>query len=427
MSVLLRLRNGALRDMQRHQMASTEFADPGSAHEACEREEAARFAGIAHKHHAEMARVLPQALLHWPRSNGQHWDHEDKRAVVRNLFISQAFSAVLNGGDLDGCSQARWQANGFEPEWRLMYESLFRHWSGERTRPLLDDEYRKALTLVMAEQDDSPTWGLFEGPGSSLLARDLKLLHLRRTLGLPGYEAHWAAWRSLAQDLSALCLEEEILRDPLLSRVWQSHEIANSGPDGPQALLARWRDAVRLRAAAGHDERLLEQLALLFHHHFCRRQFDAGRVLARQAQALACHPHASGVPHPFEDNVRVPLHSTLYWRWLEALCTLEMLADKPTSHDAAAIELLLQAHELRAAFAAAPDECQWQASQEYEEGGGEEWLEPPYGEIDLTEPQRWLAAISAALSDPALEPATRYEFDAVTTALAQAGPPGARV
>lgn len=424
-SVLLKLRNGAMRDMQHHQMLSTEFADPGSAHEACEREEAAHFAGIAQGHQAELARVLPLALLHWPRSDGRRWDHEPKRAIVRNLFISHAFAAVLSGGSLDGCSRTRWQANGFEPEWRLLYESLqLRGW-GRQPQPLLGEQHMQALALVVAEQDESPTWNVFDPPGSSSLARDLKLLHLRRALALPGYEAHWSAWRSRAQDLSALCFEDEILSDPQLSQVWQSHEISNNGPHGPGALLAHWRHAARERTLADHDQRLLEQLALLFHHHFCRRQFDAGRAVAHQAQDVAGRSRVTWCRHPFVENVGMPIYSSLYWRWLAALCTVEMLVQAPGQHDASSIELLRHAGELRAAFAAAPDECQWLASQEYEEGGGEDWLEPPYGDIDLSEPDRWLAAIRAVLSDPALQPQHRCALDAQASTLAQFAQPAA--
>jgi hypothetical protein len=82
----------------------------------------------------------------------------------------------------------------------------------------------------------------------------------------------------------------------------------------------------------------------------------------------------------------MPLHQTRYWEYLSAVAAVEQR--KQGGEISAQAQAILAAEgRWRKAFSEQA-KCFWTASEEYEEGGGDDWPEPPYG-IDLREPESW--------------------------------------
>lgn len=393
----MRQRQAALGAMRRQQMVAQEIAEPMSAHEASAREMADEAGAKAAEHHDQLALLLPRALLHWPRLDARRYDYRDQRTQVRDLYIDQLFARLAGTAGGLG-SRSRAERNGLGPEWQQQRrDSGFATSMPEASGgPLLDDADREAITLLLSERDRDPEW-FFDLRDRQFLARDLRLLHLRWMMNLPGYAAHWEAVRRRVAEFPAVTIEESILRDEPLAILWIVHQALNEGSTGVLAGLDRWSARRQEWDEQQREGRLLAQHAIFFHHQFAREALGTCASIARCARELAAkHPrqgYGGSISHPFEEQVTMPVFQPLYWRYLEALSVVELsTAGHALSEDD--WQLLLDAPALREAFGAT-QQCFWVQSEEYEGGGGEDWPTEPYG-VDLRDIAPWLAAVRMA-------------------------------
>lgn len=329
--VALRLRNAAIREMQQQEMVAAEIAEPMSAHERLARELAGEASDRAHCLNEKLDGILPQAILHWPKTNGWRYEHEEQRKVVRDLFIDQTFLRVTQGaGSLD---HARLQEmNGFGPEEafeRRTYTFLPTSPIASESCLPVSSADQEALALIIAEKDKHPFW-FFDIADRKQTLRDLKLLHLRWLFNLGGYEQHWC---SLAENISRhpeLHLTNDILRDRVAARVWHMHHCLNSGVESVTTILDLWRanNVAQMQADCGITQ--LNQLSLLFHRQFVREEYLSCYMIARTALEVA-NEEVAKTDHPTDDCTLVPSGAWLYWRYLEALS----VSARPTRLDAA--------------------------------------------------------------------------------------------
>lgn len=421
--VAMRQRQAALGAMRRHQMVAQEIADPMSAHEAWAREMADEAGAEAAGHHDQLAQLLPRALLHWPKLDARRYDYRDQRTQVRDLFIDQLFARLAGTAGGLG-SRSRAERNGLGPEWQQQWGD-HRFAAGTHDAGgglLLDDANREAITLLLSERDRDPEW-FFDLRDRHFLARDIRLLHLRWMMKLPGYAAHWEEVRCRVAEFPAVTIEENILRDEPLVILWIMHQAMNEGTDGVLAGFDRWSVRRREGDAQQRQGRLLAQYAVFFHHQFARKAFGTCAAIARRAHEHAAkHPrqgYGGSIGHPFDDRVTMPVFQPLYWRYLEALSVvgLTTAGNVLSEND---WQLLLDALALREAFGAA-QQCFWVESEEYEGGGGEDYPTEPYG-VDLRDTAPWLAAVLAARPG-AMHDEQRGALDRLTAKLsvAQAG------
>lgn len=119
---LLKQRNHALSQMQRHRLEATEFADPMSAHERSAYDAAGEEASTASRVQESLDLVVPEALLNWPAGPGGQHEHPEWRRLVVDLMLSQAFRKIRIGGDL-GESRRDFELNGFAKEWQLKLDA----------------------------------------------------------------------------------------------------------------------------------------------------------------------------------------------------------------------------------------------------------------------------------------------------------------
>lgn len=395
--VAMRQRQAALGAMRHHQMVAQEIAEPMSAHEASAREMADEAGAKAAAHHEQLAQLLPRALLHWPRLDARRYDFREQRTQVRDLYIDQLFAQLTGiAGGLGSRSQA--ERNGLGPEWLQQWRDRgFATGMHEATDGLLlDDADKEAIALLLSERDRDPEW-FFDLRDRQFLARDLRLLHLRWMMKLPGYAAHWEAVRRRVAEFPAVTIEENILRDETLALLWIVHQAMNEGSTGVLAGLDRWSERRQEWDAQQRKGRLLAQYAAFFHHQLARKAFGICAAIARLARELAAkHPrqgYGGSIGHPFDEQVTMPVFQPLYWRYLEALSVVEMsTAGHALGEDD--WQLLLDAPALRDAFCAT-QQCFWVESEEYEGGGGEDWQTEPYG-VDLRDIVPWMTAVLAA-------------------------------
>lgn len=395
--VAMRQRQAALGAMRRHQMVAQEIAEPMSAHEAWAREMADDAGAEAAEHHDQLAQLLPRALLHWPRLDARRYDYRVQRTQVRDLYIDQLFARLAGTAGGLG-SRSRAERNGLGPEWQQQRrDSGFATGMHDASEGLLlDDADRQAITQLLSERDRDPEW-FFDLRDRQFLARDLRLLHLRWVMKLPGYAAHWEAVRRRVAEFPAVTIEESILCDEQLAILWIVHQAVNEGSSGVLAGFDRWSARRREWDEQQREGRLLAQHAVFFHHQFARAAFGTCASIARRARELAAkHPrqgYDGSIGHPFDEQVTMPVFQPLYWRYLEALSVVELsTAGHPLSEDD--WQLLLDAPALREAFCATR-QCFWVQSEEYEGGGGEDWPTEPYG-VDLRDIAPWLAAARVA-------------------------------
>jgi len=408
-------------------------------------------AGHAARHNEILNEILPQALLHWPQVNARQYDHTEQRTRVRDLFIRQAFARAVNGGNRTN-NQYCYEANGLAPKWVLKYQAEpeeVAHLvmsSGERELPFNETE-RTVLAQLITERDKD-VHCFFDPYDRLSLAKDFRLLHLRWMLNLEGYEAHWNALNREVTDHPAERFEENILRTDQLSQLWQVHACMNGGESAVLSTLAHWQS----KSAASSDDRrmatIVHQYALLFQHQFARGHFSSCTEISRLVKALAVRDGNGRVGlhgrarHPNREDTSMPIHSALYWHYLDALSTVKAIQGGEDVNDVS-IALLRDAESLATAFQNT-QECFWTIHEAFEGGGGEDYEGAPY-DVDLRDTEPWRLAIEALLarapssgrSDELAALAMRLaaadrpfapghpEFDMSTTDMSEGGPSAA--
>lgn len=99
------------------------MAEPMSAHESMAyalRDEAGE---VVSRHQQSLAHIVPQALLHWPRSGPGRYEHHSWLTQVQSMLIDQVFAAVQPRSEVLLSSQA-FAINGLGPEWHLKYKQI---------------------------------------------------------------------------------------------------------------------------------------------------------------------------------------------------------------------------------------------------------------------------------------------------------------
>lgn len=394
----LRLRNAAVADMQRQNMITAEIAEPMSSQEAGALQFAAEDASRAYVYHQDLEQLLPEALLNWPRINGRQFDHLEQWRIVRDLYIDHTFARVV-AADRYPPGKALETEGGFGLGWEFEQDYVPTPQSIIRAGSALNATEREVLKVVLAERDKY-LWTFFDPLDRSYLAKDFKLLHLRWALQLEGYERHWTELREIFTESPASRVERDILRDGSVSKLWQLHLSLSGGTNSVVTALNHWRRNFEMAATSRVMSSMLEQYALLFHHEFASGRYASSRDVAHLARGIAAPQNdvagrgSSAAIHPYMENVCMPVHSPIYWRYLEDLATIKMA--QTMQIDEHGMSLLLAA-EAEARSFLQTQSCFWTVSIEYEEGGGEDYEDPPYG-VDLRDTEPWLSAIHAVLN-----------------------------
>ena len=414
----LRQRNMALGESRRQRMIAQEIAEPMSPHESMALELADEAADTAARHRDDLEAILPEALLHWPRS-ATGFQHPDQRRIVRDLFVHSVFGVAVHGRRHDSSEQC-YRVNGLGPEWdderaRLPYPASHGHEDGKLP---FSEAQTAALRMLLAERDGAPHW-YFDPLDAGSLAKDVKLLHLRWLLRADGYPAHWKRLKQDAAECTPRTLQENIFNDARLSVIWQSHQHLDRSGGNAQAIvdsLESWRARSSTMDGQRRAGVLLHQYAFLYHHCFVRKAYEDCMRIARRGRQQFGEGDTMmgmGMPHPYAEQIAMPVQQALYWAYLEALAAV-CAANTGSAMDDAGARMLADAAALRRAFADTR-RCFWTESEEYEGGGGEDWEVEPYG-IDLREAapwegrlDAWLAARSAPLEPP--QPVSLFRGD----------------
>lgn len=396
--VALRLRGNALNQMRHHDMVAQEIAEPMSSQERWAREMAGEEADRAARQHQTLAKILPKALLHWPTLGNGGFDQLAMRTQVRDLFIDHMFDNAIKGTRRHLKPENLYRLNGLEPEWQLAIATQpYLAMSGaiEQECPFDGDEMQ-ALRMLFKEEEAAVPWFFHPLDGASL-AKALKMLHLRWILGDAGYAERWGALKKSMSCAPAASLERSILCDGTMSRFWHQHLARNEGEQGVLTDLARWQ----MDSAAHHreksSERMLNQYALFFHRQFARKNYaNCAQICAlatvHTREGPLSRTGLGSMSHPFDESILMPAGSFLYWRYLAALSAVCAVASENYTQDD--VSLILDAEALLVSFSDTSG-CFWQESEEYEDGGGDDWFVSPYG-IDLRIAESWLPAIRVA-------------------------------
>lgn len=379
-----------MRTFHRKRIEAQECAEPLSAHERWALEQADEAASNAWEHQRSLDAILPQAILHWPRAAGRR-DHADLWKQVRNVFIDRMFSIVVHDVQRAGTRQHWAHMNGLEPEWER--EHLKHPYASSvvltGSSPFSAEE-TQAIVGLLAEYDGKPGQ-FFDFIEDRRLATDFRLYHLRYVLRMEGCDAHWAALQAAVAESPEDWQADSLMRDPTVAGLWQMHYCRHGHAPALMQFYTQWLRQTQARSSGRFQHLVLRQHAYLYHHQFVRRQFGLCGEVA--ANALALFDGATALtgwfgrePHPYDSSISMPLHQARYWEYLAAIAAVEQRKQggELSTHAQA---ILADEGRWREAFSEHAD-CFWTASEEYEEGGGDDWPEPPYG-IDLREPESW--------------------------------------
>jgi hypothetical protein len=397
-------RNAALRQMRHLETVAQEAAEPMSAHESWAYDMASEEQGKAANYQRTLNKILPQALLHWPRVFSRTYEHVRERHIVRDLFISAIFDKVAG----PQAFHRNYSLNGLEAEWKFLrqksYLAAFMEEQDPETVSVpLDSVELKALELLLQERDDANSqW--YEFASQLGIGREFKLLHLRWALKMDGYATHWLQFKELISFHQPQDFENEVLRDRLMSRLWQVHVVINDGCAGANAVMEDWA----AKTVAEREERIvlhrLRQYALLYHHRYVRSDHLACADIARSAEALVeklgdKFDHLFSMYCPDDESVWMPIRSSLYWKYLAVLAVLQISPDQAGDEG---LTMLLTAELMSESFCDVA-KCFWRQVEMYEGGGGDEFEIPPYG-VDLRDADPWLQAATAYLRDGSESP-----------------------
>jgi hypothetical protein len=389
-AIALRRRQSALRISHRKRMEAQECAEPLSSHERWAMEQADDSACDALVHQEALDAILPQAILHWPQNAGRP-DHVDLWKQVRNVFVERMFAICVHDIQRAGTRQQWAHLNGLELEWELEHRKHpYGSSIGLTGRSPFTVAETQAIAKLLAVYDEKPLQ-FFDAIGESRIATEFRLYHLRFALRMEGCDVHWDRLRAHVERSPAAWQADDLMRDPTVAKLWQAHYCRRNHPNALMQSYAGWLRDTQAQSNESHLHLVLRQYAYLFHHQFARRQFSLCGEVAANARAL--FDGTTGLTgwfgrasHPYDDSISMPLHQLRYWDYLAAVAAVEQRRQgEPLSAQAQAI--LDDEASWRQAFSEQAL-CFWTASEEYEEGGGEDWPEPPYG-VDLLEPDSW--------------------------------------
>lgn len=407
---VLQDRNAALRQMRRQEMVAQEIAEPISAQEAWAYEMASEEEGNAADCQQTLNKILPQALLHWPRAfaGSRSYEHGRERHVVRDLFINAIFARVAG----PQAFTRNYYLNGLEAEWKFRRENsglsaIMWEPDPEAVSAPLDSVELQALQLLLQERD-APSAQSYESIWEPGIGREFKLLHLRWALKLDGYAEHWLQFKDLISLRRPQDFEDEVLRNALMSRLWQVHVVLNDGCVGANAAIESWAARILAEREERSDRHRLRQYGWLYHQRYVRSDSSACADIARRAQVLTGkigdRPHYSALDSmdcPDDESVWMPICSSLYWTYLEVLAVLQM---SPAQAGENGLAILLVAESMAELFRDT-EKCFWRQVEMYEGGGGDEFEIPPYG-VDLRDTNPWLQAAVAYVGDGGKSPSS---------------------
>ena len=184
-----------------------------------------------------------------------------------------------------------------------------------------------------------------------------------------------------------------LMRDPTVAKLWQMHFCRHGHASALMQSFSGWLRQTQTQRDGRLYYDVLRQYAYLYHHQFARRQFVQCSEVAENALALfngatGLNGWFGGEQHPYDDSISMPLHQSRYWEYLAALAAVEQR--KQGGELSARAQAILDDESRWRQVFSEQAKCFWTASEEYEEGGGDDWPEPPYG-IDLCEPASWVA------------------------------------
>lgn len=392
--VAVQQRNLVAREMKRLQLISSEIADPMSSQESWAFQMADDEAGKVKKFDDDVNEILPKALLHWPRHNQWQYDHPEQYKLIRNLFIDQAFSSVMpNAGDMN--SYFSYKINGLEADWINKYNSNSISASFGKKELQFSDDERTLLAQLINERDKYPSV-FFDTLDFTNLGRDFKLLHLRWLLALNGYEKHWHQWSRMVSESHPINFENSILRDDLMSRIWQVHQCMNGRFSSLSKVLADWQHQKTFNSEIEFKHIFLRQYTMLFHRNFVLNNYVDCFQIACVAEKIA-NDSANGliVTHTGDEMITLPAHMSIYWKYLKVLSVIKAcMVDKKLEE--LQLDILIEAPDWQSKFQKS-DEWFWKEHMMLcEEDVGSDYQVVPY-EIDLREAIPWQNAINAQL------------------------------
>lgn len=391
--VALRRRQEAMRAHRRKRIEAQECAEPASAHERWAMDQADDAAGDAQEQHRILLAILPQAIVHWPCTVKRH-DHPALWKQVRGLFVDSMFAIAAHDTQRFGSRQQWARVSGLEPEWALEHaKHPYAHSSGLTAGSPFTTEETLGIRYLVSAYDAQPR-DFFELFDEERIGLDFRLYHLRHVLAMEGGEEHWERLQGAVAESPPAWRVGQLMRDSAVARLWQAHYCGRSGATALMEAGAQWLREMEDIDKGRHRFQLLGQYAYLYHHQLARGEFGACGLVA--AKAIALFDGASALigwfgfeTHPYDDSIGMPIDRCRYWEYLAAIAAVEQRRNGATLSVQADAILATEDH-WRLLFSD-EDACFWRASEEYEEGGGTDWLEPPYG-IDLRRTDSWTSA-----------------------------------
>ena len=418
-TVALKMRAEAAQEYQRYSYLNEGVSTPltGEEHWSAERQDEAL--DEAAKQGAILEKILPGAVVHWPKVNAHAYQQEDMYRVARNLLIESLFRKI-HPGKSQCCRDlaALYRVNGMSPEYNHTLASFHSRSNlvecVDKVESLfLDGPERGALEIVLKYrdkrlEDHCQFYGIWDDKS---LVLDLQLLHLRFVLKDEGYAEHRQLLLERINRNFPDRVGESLLRSPIFGKLLILHQMQMDGVKQSGEFIRTWQANQLGEYQSRVSEKVMNHLFRLYQHQYVRSEYSSCLSICEQALQVNVPASVAFDRRSFDDGQLCLIHEE-FWTYLQLRAAVDaVLIDQNTSLPI--ISALLSVANPSSYFNEESHYCKEIVDFEY----GDEFFEPYYGESLLTSGE-WERALVKVIGEVALSDQQKAISDRLATKLA---------
>lgn len=418
-TVALKMRAEAAQEYQRYSYLNEGVSTPlsGEEHWIAERQDEAL--DEAEKQGAILEKILPGAVVHWPKVNAHAYQQEDMYRVARNLLIESLFRKI-HPRTSQCCRDlaALYRVNGMSPEYNHTLASL-------HSRPnlvdcvdkveslFLDGLDRDALAIVLKDRDKRlenhyQFYGIWDDES---LVLDLQLLHLRFVLKGEGYAKHRQLLLERINRNFPDRVGESLLRSPIFGKLLILHQMQMDGVKQSGEFIRTWQANQLGEYQSRVSEKVMNHLFRLYEHQYVRSEYLSCLSICEQALQVNVPTSVPFDRRSFDDGQLCLIHEE-FWTYLKLRAAVDaVLIDLNMSLPI--IAALLSVPNPLSYFNEERHYCKEIVDFEF----GDEFFVPFYGESLLTSGE-WEKALVKVVGEVALSENQKAISDRLVTELA---------
>lgn len=334
--VALKLRDEAIRENQHYGFMNEGVGTPLTSEEHWAEERQDEALEKAAKQYATLGKILPGAIVHWPKVNTYAYQQEEMFRVARNLLITTLFKKVHPETAQSSRNLASlYQANGMEPEYQLWGSKVFHSFNFGHEN--VDDHFspfdgieRQALQIVLKDRDRrlEDHYEFYGFWNKDSLALDLQLLHLRLVLDDGGYARHRKTFLEWVNSGLPDRVDEALLQPHRIGKLLVLHQLQMGNSQQGQEFIQTWRDHQLNEHQSRVSAKEFNYLRWLYHHQYARGEFVSCMRICDQADQVIV-PTTDSIHRNWLDEAQPCLINKKFWAYLRVRAAVDLVLAKP--------------------------------------------------------------------------------------------------